>query len=226
MGPASRPGAAIIGRIGGSWTVQSTPGAVDTRRDRPLTRCADRPSIGAGNIGALCGEFERQIGGGRGVNRVLSIAAGSLVMLLTCSCVGEQAKLPTSSAEAVLVGFLSSLADGNYDVAAGLYGGSYGTLRDWNPVLDPEAVTNLWENGCTKNGLQCLELRRVVKTSVEEDGVFRFDVELSTAEGELFERGPCCGEDPASSPPVSVFEFTVEDVGGRFVVTQMPPYVP
>jgi len=154
------------------------------------------------------------------------MSIGAVAVLLVCVPFGVNAEQSDLSAEAVLAEFLGALSGCDYELAAEFYGGSYGVLRNWNPDLDPKAVARLWERGCTRNGLQCLKLRRVVATSVEADGIYQFEVELSTAGGELFVRGPCCGDDPATSPPDSVFTFTVEDVGGKFMVTRMPPYVP
>lgn len=153
-------------------------------------------------------------------------ACAAIVALLSCPSLGTDARTPEPAAEAVLVEFLAALSGGDFEQAARLYGGTYGVLENWNPDLDPDAVAGLWERGCTRNGLQCLELRRVVASAVDADGTHRFEVELSTAAGELFVRGPCCDEDPATSPPDSVFTFTVEEVDGELRVMRMPPYVP
>jgi len=46
------------------------------------------------------------------------------------------------------------------------------------------------------------------------------------SDGSPFELGPCCGADPATSPPQTEFVFTVEWQDGLFKVLELPVYLP
>jgi hypothetical protein len=56
---------------------------------------------------------------------------------------------------------------------------------------------------------------------------FEYLVEFLNEDGSLFVRGPCCGGNATDDPPESSFLFTVvEDSQGKFLVMELPPYVP
>jgi hypothetical protein len=74
--------------------------------------------------------------------------------------------------------------------------------------------------------LQCLEVRSA-KFEQQVGDSYIFQVEFSNADGSLFVLGPCCGSNATEMPPVSQFEYTVmRNPDGKFVVMNMPPYVP
>ena len=129
-------------------------------------------------------------------------------------------------ARQALTTFFSLLHDGHYDEAINYYGGSYEVLRDWNPPVDRWNYTGLLENGCTVNGLQCKPIRRIVDQEELSPTTFRFKVEFMEDDGGLFIRGPCCGASPEQEPPESRFTYTVKKVGYRFLVQELPVYVP
>ena len=58
----------------------------------------------------------------------------------------EEVLLDNQLALHVLVDFLESLHVGNYDEAAQLYGGTYETMTDQNPDIDPNDHTALLRN--------------------------------------------------------------------------------
>ncbi len=141
---------------------------------------------------------------------------------------------PLAEAALVLQGFLDRLSGGrtdlsSYEWAADLYGGSYATLVEINPNIDPDDHAALLRSACQVNGYQCLRLREVLATEtvVGENGLqeFRFTVTLLAPDGSAFSRGPCCGE--AAGAPQTEFIFTVRQMeDGAFKVLDLPPYVP
>ena len=139
-----------------------------------------------------------------------------------------QTSLPSTASEAyqTLVKFLTLLHDKNYVDAAPLYGGDYDQLHVFNPEIDVNDHTGLWSWACDNQLLQCLTVRSVTFEQLVGDS-YIFQVEFSNPDGSLFVLGPCCGSNETEMPPVSQFEYTViRNADGKFVVMNMPPYVP
>jgi hypothetical protein len=139
-----------------------------------------------------------------------------------------QTTLPSTIGEAhdVLVSFLTSLHTKKYADAVPLFGGDYEHLKVFNPEINPEDHAALWTWACDNQLLQCLEVRSVTFEQMVGDS-YIFQVEFSNADGSLFVLGPCCGANATEMPPVSQFEYTVtRNTDGKFVVMNMPPYVP
>ena len=129
-------------------------------------------------------------------------------------------------ARQALASFFAELNAGRYDAVSYWYGGSYETLAGYNPEVDPDDHTTLWQNGCQINGLQCLTLRTVTFNERTNNGEYLFTVEFNTPEGELFVLEACCGDNP-TTPPQFQFEYRVVKGGnGEFRVLDMPVYVP
>jgi hypothetical protein len=149
-----------------------------------------------------------------------------LVMLSSCSnpLPNDQSNLAT--AQSTLESFFTLLAHGAYEQAASLYGGDYEGLRSMNPAIPGDEYASLWEVGCASNGYQCLEIKDVLKASIDQQGIFHFIVEFKTSSGDLLVVGPCCGADAAQMPPRSQFEFTVRRTRGVFLVQEPPVFVP
>jgi hypothetical protein len=123
--------------------------------------------------------------------------------------------------EVVLTQFLQDLHDGRYLEAAGVYGGDYQALWEWNPGIPPDDRVSLLRSGCTNNGLQCYPVGRIVAVVHAEADEIVFLVELAVNADSTLVTGPCCGE---GGPAESQFRFTVRRVGGRVVVMSLPPY--
>lgn len=118
------------------------------------------------------------------------------------------------------------LNTGKYDEAVSLYGGEYEALQVFNPEIEPEDHVALWAWACENQLLQCLQVRSATLQHQEGD-TYVFQVEFSNPDGSLFILGPCCGADETEMPPVSQFEYKVARTAeGRFVVMELPPYVP
>jgi len=138
---------------------------------------------------------------------------------------------PTEAAEdralQALTEYLAALNSGDYASAEKLYGGSYEMLEGYNPDVDPSDHALLLERACEFNGLNCLKLKSANLDQITVDNKFVFTIELQTNNGELFEIGPCCGEDEEGFIPVSVFTFTVIQVDpSHYKIMDLPPYTP
>jgi len=132
------------------------------------------------------------------------------------------ASLPSRLAQArgALLTYFSVLHSQDYNEVIYFYGGSYGLLRAWNPSVDPNDFAALFENGCTINGLMCLEARTVVQEEEISPREFKFVVEFMNEAGSLFVSGP-------ETSPQSQFVFTVsKDENGKFLVQDLPVYAP
>jgi hypothetical protein len=139
-----------------------------------------------------------------------------------------QTSLPSTASEAhdVLVNFLMALHAKKYADAVPLYGGDYDQLKVFNTEINPEDHVALWTWACNNQLLQCLEVRSATFEQQVGDS-YIFQVEFSNVDGSLFVLGPCCGANETEMPPVSQFEYTVtQNTDGKFVVMNMPPYVP
>jgi hypothetical protein len=132
---------------------------------------------------------------------------------------------PEHAADALL-SFFSALANQRYPEAVRLYGGSYEVLRGWNPDHDPADLTGLWQLACGYNGLQCLGRAEIVRGEQVSRDDHRFVVRFYAPSGELFVLGPCCGATAEEMPPQSEFAFAVHRVGDRYLVQDLPVYVP
>jgi len=158
----------------------------------------------------------------------------SIILLISCAprplatTEPTPTSLPSTASEAqeVLITFFQLMNSKNYAVGDVLYGGNYETMQSWNPDVDPSDHVTLWSKACEQNGLQCLLARTVTLKELQGD-TFVFQVEFSNPDGSLFVLGPCCGANENEMPPVSKFEYQViRNSNGKFVVMDLPPYVP
>lgn len=132
----------------------------------------------------------------------------------------------TDAAQSILIQFFDLLNTKQYAAADTLYGGDYEQLKVFSADVDPADHARLWANACELAGLQCLKIRSVALKSQIEN-TFSFQVEFSNPAGDLFVLGPCCGSNETEMPPVSQFEYKVnKTTDGKFVVMDLPPYVP
>lgn len=147
-----------------------------------------------------------------------------LIVLLLTACARKTGE-PEQAQEA-LGSFFTELSSGRYEAATRWYGGSYEILVGYNPEVDPENFSALWQQGCQINGLHCLPLRTVTFNERTSKGEYIFTVEFNTPDGALFVLDACCGEEP-TTPPQFQFEYRVVKGGdGVFRVLDLPVYVP
>ena len=150
-----------------------------------------------------------------------------LTVLVACSPIPHRQSTNLQTAQDCLESFFSLLSFGAYEQAAFLYGGSYEELRNMNPVIPADEYATLWENACTTNGYQCLPIRQVLQAYEDESGIFHFLVEFKGhADDELLSVGPCCGADATQMPPRSQFEYTVIRRQGKYLVQELPVFIP
>jgi hypothetical protein len=138
--------------------------------------------------------------------------------------------LPSTASEAqeVLIKFFDLLNSKQYAEADALYGGDYEQLQIFSADTDPapSGHAKLWADACQLAGLQCLEVRSATFKNLQGD-TYVFQVEFSNRDGSLFVLGPCCGANETEMPPVSQFEYKVtRNANGKFMVMELPPYVP
>lgn len=146
------------------------------------------------------------------------------VILLLSTCENKSGE--SEPARQALITFFSELSRGNYENASQLYGGSYEILTSFNPDIDADDHVALWENGCKINGLQCLTTRRIAFNELNDKGEYIFTVEFNTPDGTLFVLEACCGENQSTTSQFQ-FEYRVmEGKDGKFLVLDMPVYMP
>jgi predicted small lipoprotein YifL len=162
----------------------------------------------------------------------------TVLILILFSLAGCSALIPPSDptsppntnqedAQKALVEFFRLLHDGDYQGAADMYAGSYEWLIEINPDLPADAHARLLEQGCQFNGLMCLEVLNAEPVLMFSSTAYQFKVEFQLEDGSLFVLGPCCGADETEMPPVSTFQYRVQQVeDGSWKVMDMPQYVP
>jgi hypothetical protein len=163
----------------------------------------------------------------RGLHYSLHTNADASVVLLAAQLPVDPpptGDLPLDEARAILVGFFRLLNEGNYAEAAPSYGGAVDILIQNNPDVDPKDLPALLERACLQNGHVCLPVREVLHSQAVRTGEYRFVVTFTHPDGSLFQRGPCCGDD--SALPQAEFEYIVKLVDGKYLVMDLPPYVP
>jgi len=155
------------------------------------------------------------------------------VFILLISCAPQiQSLAPTSlpstasEAQKTLIKFFDLLNTKQYTEADSFYGGSYEQLRIFHPDADVFDHATLWSNACEVSGLQCLKVRTATLENQQGD-TYAFQVEFNNPDSSLFVLGPCCGANETDMPPVSQFEYRVaRNDDGKFLVMEIPPYVP
>jgi len=148
-----------------------------------------------------------------------------LILFILAGCRAELSE--EARAENALGVFYDHLSQGQYQEAAELYGGSYEILEIYNPDLDPADYPALWERACTINGFQCLEVGELLEVEEIGPGSYYLTVTFQTADGETFQRGPCCGAGASDEPPHTEFTFLVaRNENGQYRVLDLPLYTP
>lgn len=153
------------------------------------------------------------------------------IVVLLAACRSSPEPTPSistelESAREALTSYFSLLRAGLYSEATQYYGGDYEVLRGWNPDIEPDDYIKLFERGCTANGLMCLQVGKIVDQEQLSPTEFRFVVQFVNDDGTPFVLGPCCGATEEEMPPQTEFTFTVTRVDNRFLVEDLPVYVP
>ncbi len=155
--------------------------------------------------------------------RAITELANELVTLASAPI--DPAQL--QAARQVLQEYFDRLNAADYPGAAALFGGGYEPLTGMNPEIAPDAHAALFEAACTTNGYRCdLRIAAVSETYPMDADAFHFVIHLSNPDGSPFILGPCCGADPALTPPVKAFAYEVYRFGEQYLVWDLPVYVP
>jgi hypothetical protein len=155
------------------------------------------------------------------------------LLILVTGCTSNVASpVPTSlpstanEAQEVLIKFFGLLNSKQYADADLFYGGDYEQLKIFSSDTNPTDHAKLWADACQLAGLQCLNVRSATFKNLQGD-TYVFQVEFNNSTGELFVLGPCCGANEIEMPPVSKFAYSVtRNASGKFLVMELPPYVP
>ncbi|MEW5869450.1 MAG: hypothetical protein AB1894_09250 [Chloroflexota bacterium] len=146
-------------------------------------------------------------------------------MLTRSTLQPDPADLP--AARQALQDYILALAEQRYADAANLYAGDYQVLRNNNSNIPADDSAALFQAACTLNGFICnVSWRNEVQAAPIAPDKYRFSIELSGADGNMFALGPCCGADPQVEPPLTQFDFIVVKVDGRFLIESLPVYTP
>jgi hypothetical protein len=150
----------------------------------------------------------------------ISLLVAIMVLGSLAGCSNSNTSVLQSSsdiekAREALLQFFSLLHLGRYGEATAYYGGDYSVLSDWNPEVPADDYATLFENACTVNGLQCLETRTVSPGIEVAAGLYQFSVDFVAPDGSVFARGA-----------ERQFTYTVLKVDDRFLVQELPVYVP
>jgi len=122
-------------------------------------------------------------------------------------------------AKRTLVSFFNLLYERNYEEAARMFGGGYGTIIMWNPDLDAMDYPGLLKRACEQDGFRCFfRIKRIVKTEQISSMEYLFTVEFMKEDGSLYRFG-----NPQDNN--SKFSFrVVRDCDGRYLVVDWPIY--
>jgi hypothetical protein len=122
--------------------------------------------------------------------------------------------------------FFSLLHAGRYGEASRYCGkGCYTWLRESNPAVAANDFPALLMYGCKSNGLQCLEINRIVRVQEISPTTFKITVEFKDDEGKIFAIKAEAQPPSSHSFTISEFSYTVKKVDDRFLVEGLPPYL-
>jgi hypothetical protein len=134
-------------------------------------------------------------------------------------------------AQNTVITFLALLDERRYTEAGELYGGG---MEGFEPYCEeyPDFCTHLaslqdtpdqfWQAACS-NLLACFSIGQIVEVETISETEFRFWVELIWEDGYKYVAHACCGGNPAITPFVWLYPFTVREVNDQFQVLDPPP---
>jgi hypothetical protein len=120
--------------------------------------------------------------------------------------------------------YFALLHAGRYSEAVAYYGGDYQVLRDRNPDVASDDYAKLLERACRPHGTQCMALKEIVVQVERSPAEYHFLVQFADHDGSTYVRLPCCGG--SSEPSRDQFAYTVLKVKDRFLVQELPVYIP
>ncbi|MCJ7693998.1 MAG: hypothetical protein MUO40_01080 [Anaerolineaceae bacterium] len=129
--------------------------------------------------------------------KIRSILVMSLILLSLSAC--KSVPLPPTEipletlARRAMMDYFADLNNAEYESAVSNYGGSYEILQGFTPDLDPQDKAALFQAGCERNGLACMQLMTAKLTSQADPLTFVYKVSYRGANNLEFILGPCCG---------------------------------
>jgi hypothetical protein len=132
----------------------------------------------------------------------------------------------SAAARSALERYWEHLSRGDFRKAAELYGGNWREVAEhW---VEPQVGDTLSAEGFftrTCGGMLVCDLRpgEVLEVELTDPTRLRLTVSLTAADGTPFLLGPCCGEEGEAQDR---FPFTLRREGKRFLVEDLPIYVP
>ncbi len=124
-------------------------------------------------------------------------------------------------ARQALLRFFALLAEGRYAEGGALFSGDYAATPYGPPGDDLGAW---WQTAC--GSMACLPPAAI--SAGEQTGFdeYTFYVEFLSPEGGVYQYGPCCGGNPAETPPVWQFAYPVKKIDGEWQVMRTPLWLP
>lgn len=149
---------------------------------------------------------------------LVSLAASACNLVMP----NDQLKKAEEAAEL----FFDNLSTGRYAETDALFAGDYAQLASLTILVTADNHAGLWKNACENSGMQCLPIRRIIKTEKFSLNEFWLVVEFLDRSGGPLTQDPCCGANADASPPVSQFDVYVIERDGRYLVTSLPVFLP
>jgi hypothetical protein len=120
---------------------------------------------------------------------------------------GDPPKDALEAARQAMLTFFTALADGRYEDAAALYGGSYEEAIAQDPGISADQPTQAWMSICTSEF--CLPVSDILDSRALAADEFEFLVGFAGQNGFRFDYSICCGYF-SPTPLVSFFVYSVK----------------
>ena len=121
--------------------------------------------------------------------------------------------------------YFALLHTGQYAEAVAYYGGDYQVLRDSHPDVASDDHAKLLERACRTHGVQCMALQEIVVQVEQSPTEHHFVVRFLDHDGSTYAR-PLLAGSGSSEPTTDQFAYTVLKVNDRFLVQELPVYIP
>jgi len=124
-------------------------------------------------------------------------------------------------ARQALLAFFSLLAEGRYAEGGALFGGDYAATPYGPPGEDRGGW---WQTAC--GSMLCLPIAAISEVKQTAPEEYTYYVEFLWNDGTIYQYGPCCGGNPAETPPVWQFAYPVKKIDEEWKVMRTPLWLP
>ena len=121
--------------------------------------------------------------------------------------------------------YFALLHAGRYTEAVAYYGGDYQVLHDSHPDVASDDYAKLLERACRPHGVRCMALQEIVVQVEQSPTEHHFVVRFADHDGSTYAR-PLLPAGDSAEPARDQFAFTVLKVNDRFLVQELPVYIP